>query len=515
MNRIGKRNNFPGNRHILSGIWDLVPVICFISVIWYLVSGISLHAAFEFKESGARGAALAGAYTAAADDAEAIWWNPAGLRLCRGIQAGSVYTGLYGMEDLGYTDFTFVLPTINAGTWGFGYSSFGPSDYRETDIRFSFAAELASGMYFGSNLKKNTVSVSGGGEANSYGVDAGVTSNISEKLRMGVSVINVNSPNLGDTTEAIDRRFMFGLLVKPYEGLRGSLDLHKPLEEDLEMRLGLEFVLSKILALRAGAQTIPTRFTFGFGLGWSVFSLDYAFLTHTMLASQHMIALNMRLGEAPRESAKYDENEEAKKYIRTVDINTADVERLTTLPGVNTILAKKIIEYREKTGNFKSVDELMNIYGFKKSTFDKIKDYVVIEERPVPAERSYTEEEPAREEPAEESRPEPVKIEKAPAVAPVPAVPPERYPEEDAEEPVQPEPGEPEDEPAPPAGKINLNTADARQLSNVKGVPSALAGRIVRYRDQKGKFTSWYDVMKVPGMNGKILEKLRGQCTLE
>ena len=44
-----------------------------------------------------------------------------------------------------------------------------------------------------------------------------------------------------------------------------------------------------------------------------------------------------------------------------VNINTASAEQLTTLPGVGPKLAARILEYRQKSGAFKSVQELMNV----------------------------------------------------------------------------------------------------------------------------------------------------------
>src|SRR5882762_7928105 len=44
-----------------------------------------------------------------------------------------------------------------------------------------------------------------------------------------------------------------------------------------------------------------------------------------------------------------------------VNINTASAEQLTTLPGVGPKLAARIVEYRQKSGAFKSVSELMNV----------------------------------------------------------------------------------------------------------------------------------------------------------
>src|SRR5438477_3436788 len=46
-----------------------------------------------------------------------------------------------------------------------------------------------------------------------------------------------------------------------------------------------------------------------------------------------------------------------------VNINTATAQQLTVLPGVGEKLAARIVEYRQKSGGFKSVAELMNVQG--------------------------------------------------------------------------------------------------------------------------------------------------------
>lgn len=64
---------------------------------------------------------------------------------------------------------------------------------------------------------------------------------------------------------------------------------------------------------------------------------------------------------------------------QVVNLNTADVEELTTLPGIGESKAKLIIEYRTKVGKFKSIEELMNISGIGEAMFEKVKDKVTIE----------------------------------------------------------------------------------------------------------------------------------------
>jgi len=61
-----------------------------------------------------------------------------------------------------------------------------------------------------------------------------------------------------------------------------------------------------------------------------------------------------------------------------VNINTADINRLMTLPGIGEAKAKSIIKYRESNGLFKDIKDLMNIPGIKEGAFLKIADLLTI-----------------------------------------------------------------------------------------------------------------------------------------
>lgn len=61
-----------------------------------------------------------------------------------------------------------------------------------------------------------------------------------------------------------------------------------------------------------------------------------------------------------------------------ININTATLEELQKINGVGEVKAKSIIEYREKNGGFKSIDEMKNIEGIGDKTFEKMKDKITI-----------------------------------------------------------------------------------------------------------------------------------------
>jgi len=59
-----------------------------------------------------------------------------------------------------------------------------------------------------------------------------------------------------------------------------------------------------------------------------------------------------------------------------VNVNTATAEQLTALPGVGPKLATRIVEYRQKSGGFKSVQELLNVQGIGEKNLQKIQGYL-------------------------------------------------------------------------------------------------------------------------------------------
>lgn len=61
-----------------------------------------------------------------------------------------------------------------------------------------------------------------------------------------------------------------------------------------------------------------------------------------------------------------------------INLNTATEDQLKSINGVGSAKAQSIIEYRETSGGFKSVEDLKNVKGIGDKMFDKIKDYVTV-----------------------------------------------------------------------------------------------------------------------------------------
>lgn len=61
-----------------------------------------------------------------------------------------------------------------------------------------------------------------------------------------------------------------------------------------------------------------------------------------------------------------------------ININSASLELLDTLPGVGPATAQSIIDYRIEFGFFESIEEIMNVSGIGEATFNEIKDLITV-----------------------------------------------------------------------------------------------------------------------------------------
>jgi competence protein ComEA len=73
-----------------------------------------------------------------------------------------------------------------------------------------------------------------------------------------------------------------------------------------------------------------------------------------------------------------DTKPQAAKPGATVNLNTATAAELQNLPGIGEKTALRIIEYRQKKGPFKKIEELMNVQGIGEKSFLKLRSQITV-----------------------------------------------------------------------------------------------------------------------------------------
>ena len=98
-----------------------------------------------------------------------------------------------------------------------------------------------------------------------------------------------------------------------------------------------------------------------------------------ILSSLFVICLTLFLGATIVSSQGNEEMTDKKEMLmEKVNINTADMEQLMQLPGVGEGTAKKIIDYRNSNGQFKTVDQIKSIPGIGDKKYEKMKDLLTM-----------------------------------------------------------------------------------------------------------------------------------------
>ena len=122
---------------------------------------------------------------------------------------------------------------------------------------------------------------------------------------------------------------------------------------------------------------------------WLLLALTVLFASFTVGFSLHRANSNqpvqlsvLQKGDplfAVASTDSYQENPEAVSPLSSpININTADLDLLTTLPGIGPVLAQRIIDYREEHGNFQHIEELTYVTGIGQKRLEAILNYVTV-----------------------------------------------------------------------------------------------------------------------------------------
>lgn len=265
--------------------------------------------------AGSRGLALGGAYLAGADDAAAVYWNPAALTLLERGHATFMHASL-GFGDAALTFGGVAYPTPGAGSFGLGYLRLGTGGIQSYDdasrplgdIGFS---ESALHVSYATPLPGAARAISAGvtgklvrqelGEwsATGAGLDLGLVAGLRHDLAVACVLRDAVAPRLQLDRDAdvAPSRLGFAATYRLRLGGDWDLRLHAGGEHQrflgLSPQVGVECAVRGRLQLRAGLSRHGAAF--GFGLGWSSYALDYAFLPAGESAA-HPVSLAAHFG---------------------------------------------------------------------------------------------------------------------------------------------------------------------------------------------------------------------------
>lgn len=251
-------------------------------------------AAFENKRPGARPAGMGGAFTALADDSNALYYNPGGLGFVDRFEAVFSHTDLFSLQDLRYDAVSVVVPAGKRWSFGGGYSQFGPAMYREIESVVGVGVRVLDNAAVGVALKRLDLRIRDYGSAYDWAGSVGFLGKISSWLYLGMHGRNIFSTHVGKTDEFPEKEVSFGMRIVPRPYLNTLIEFGREMDgEQFTYRLGQEVFIKEYFIVRFGFHNYPDRSSGGFGIRWQGIGIDYGIIMHPQLDLQHQFSVLM------------------------------------------------------------------------------------------------------------------------------------------------------------------------------------------------------------------------------
>ncbi len=257
----------------------------------------------------ARAVALGNAYVAVADEANAIYWNPAGLGQLKSKEFTASY--LSYLESINYGFLGFVYPRKSgACAIGINYlntsiervreldASLGQAVYQEDGtytagaltLILSYGREIFSNLSLGLSLKVINEKLDDSA-ANAYALDLGGLWKLS-RMKIGFAVQNIGT-KLKDDPLPINFR-LGGTYSLLQDKLLTALALNYSLDKDFRAGIGLEYLLKQSFPLRLGYEygNDLAGLTCGLGFKFRAYRIDYAIVPYTEFGLTHRVSFS-------------------------------------------------------------------------------------------------------------------------------------------------------------------------------------------------------------------------------
>ncbi len=266
-----------------------------------------LSAVFNDYQPSARARGMSNAYVTLSDDANGVFYNPAGLAYAP--MSASVGTAqLFGQKfsELKTGSFVYPLPK-KYGTLGLGISSFDVNFEEEALLSeqqytlahgFRLMEDIHSSIQVGWSASFYSLGMDGYDEDTAFGINVGAVAELHQRTKFGFAVSNLNNPKMGEANRHnLPRKFSMGLSYIPYDQVITSIEMKKDFAEDTEFMGGVELRLFDPLYLRAGVHQNPATWSAGASFRLIGIVLDYSFTQHSVLDPTHYLNIGYNFGE--------------------------------------------------------------------------------------------------------------------------------------------------------------------------------------------------------------------------
>lgn len=265
--------------------------------------------AYSQYNPGAKQISLSNSDVALSNDVFSLFNNPAGLAQMNWREVGIYYSPApFGMSELANGYFAYHEPS-SIGSFALGGMSYGFDLYKENRVTLGYSYNYDNNFFAGAVINYQTVAIQNYGNDGTIFFNIGGVAYITNDLRLGFSVFNINHATIGNEDNQIPMLFNAGLSYDALNELTVNFAIEKDINFKPSLQFGINYDIVEYLSLRSGFSNEPSRYSAGIGINYSMFSLDYAMFTHNELGLTHQAGIIISFG---RNDTR---NNSIKKYL--------------------------------------------------------------------------------------------------------------------------------------------------------------------------------------------------------
>ena len=268
-------------------------IFCIISI--YLITSIG-YAAFESAGGDIITQSMGGAGSARVFSGFGINSNPASYSFITNPEFSFSYQRLYNLKELQQNRLSFKFKFFNGGV-SLSYYDFGNRLYRENILSIGYGTKWLERIFIGLSVPVYFLNIEGGGNMQTAGLNSGIVYKHTDNFKLAVNAVNINTPEIGDTSERIPLAITTGVSYTPAPGFQINFDIINEDGFDVNRCIGIEYYGLNKLILRAGINEETAGLSGGFEYLHEYLCLRYTYYTHKHLGYTNMLGIALRIAK--------------------------------------------------------------------------------------------------------------------------------------------------------------------------------------------------------------------------
>lgn len=240
---------------------------------------------------GAKQISMSGSGTALSNDVFALFNNPAGLAQLNWREVGVFYSpSPFGLKELANGFLSYNEP-FSFGSISIGGMTYGFDLYKESKILVGFSHNFSNLFFAGVVINYHSVSISKYGNQSKFYLNVGGLAYITNNLRWGFYIDNINRATFGNENDQIPVTFNTGFSYNLIPNMSFNFGFEKDIDYNTSLKFGIDYNIIDNLSIRSGFSNEPSDYSAGIGINFPYFSINYAVFTHPDLGLTHQAGI--------------------------------------------------------------------------------------------------------------------------------------------------------------------------------------------------------------------------------